>query len=57
MGMFQKLYDIERKAKEDKLRPEQRHALRLDESLPLLNELGKWIVETYNTNYILFCAK
>jgi hypothetical protein len=25
--------------------------------LPLLNELGKWIVETYNTDYILFCAK
>ena len=49
MGMFQKLYDIERKAKQENLSPEQRHALRLDEALPVLNELGKWIVETYKT--------
>lgn len=49
MGMFQKLYDIERKAKQKNLSPEQRHALRLDEALPVLNELGKWIVETYKT--------
>ncbi len=47
MGMFQKLYDIERKSREENLTPEQRHALRLDESLPILNELGKWIVATY----------
>lgn len=49
MGMFQKLYGIERKAKQDNLTPGQRHALRLDQSLPILNELGKWIVETYKT--------
>jgi len=49
MGMFQKLYAIERKAKQENLSPEQRHALRLDEALPVLNELGKWIVETYKT--------
>ena len=47
MGMFQKLYDIERKAMQENLSPDQRHALRLDEALPVLNELGKWIVETY----------
>jgi transposase len=49
MGMFQKLYAIERKAKQENLSPEQRHALRLDEALPVLNELGKWIIETYKT--------
>jgi len=49
MGMFQKIYEVERKAKEENLNPEQRHKLRLDESLPLLNELGKWIAETYKT--------
>ena len=49
MSMFGKLYDVERKAREQKLTSEQRHTLRLDESLPILNELGKWIVETYKT--------
>lgn len=49
MGMFQKLYDIERKAKQENLTPKQRHSLRLDQALPVLNELGKWIVETYKT--------
>lgn len=47
MSMFQKLYDIERKAREENLSPGQRHTLRLDQSLPILNELGKWIVATY----------
>ena len=45
MNIFQKLYAIERNAREQNLTPEQRHALRLDEALPLLNELGKWFVE------------
>jgi hypothetical protein len=49
MGMFQKIYAAERKAREKDLTPEQRHTLRLDESLPLLNELGKWIADTYKT--------
>ena len=49
MGMFQKLYDIERKAREENFSAGQRHALRLDEALPILNELGKWIIETYKT--------
>lgn len=40
MGMFQKLYDIERKAKQENIPPTERYALRLDQSLPLLNELG-----------------
>jgi transposase len=49
MGMFQKIYAIERKAKDAGMTAEQRYDLRLDESLPLLNELGKWIAENYKT--------
>ena len=49
MDMFQKIYDIEGKPGRRSCHPEQRHALRLDEALPVLNELGKWIVETYKT--------
>ena len=49
MGMFQKLYDIEREAKQQNLTAEQRHTLRLDQALPVLNELGKWMAQTYKT--------
>jgi len=49
MEMFQKLYAIEREAKQKNLTAEQRHALRLDQALPVLNELGKWMAETYKT--------
>lgn len=49
MTEFQKLYVIERSAKEKNLTPDQRHALRLKESLPILNGLGKWIVEKRKT--------
>ena len=47
MVMFQQLYTVEQKAREEKMTPQQRHTLRLDGSLPVMNELGKWIVETY----------
>lgn len=47
MSMFQKLYAIEQKARDENLTPQQRHELRLDHSLPILNDLGKWIVATY----------
>ena len=46
MEIFQKVYAIERKARETNLTPEQRKELRLDEALPLLNELGKWMAAT-----------
>ncbi len=49
MGMFQKLYDIEREAKKQNLTSKQRHALRLDAALGVLNEFGKWMAETYKT--------
>jgi transposase len=50
LGMFQKLYAIEQEAREKNLSPEERHALRLEKALPVLNELGKWMVETYKTS-------
>lgn len=49
MCMFQQIYAVERKAKENQLSPKERYELRLEESLPLLNELGKWIADTYKT--------
>jgi len=43
--MIQDLYKVERKAKEEKLSPDQVRELRLKESLPVINELGKWIFQ------------
>lgn len=47
MDRFQKLYAIEARAREGDLPAKQRYGLRLDEALPILNELGKWMVQTY----------
>lgn len=49
MTMFQKIYEVEGMAKEQNLNSEQRHKLRLDMALPLLNELSKWMADTYKT--------
>lgn len=49
LGEFQKLYAIEQNARDNNFTPNERHQLRLDEALPILNEFGKWIVETYKT--------
>jgi transposase len=38
---IQKLYAIERKTAD--LTAQERHAIRLDEALPIINELGKWL--------------
>ncbi|WP_140937645.1 IS66 family transposase [Sphingobacterium lumbrici] len=43
--MIQQLYAVERKAREDKLKAEQIKELRLEKSLPVINELGKWIFQ------------
>jgi len=43
--MIQQLYAIERQAKQDNLSVEQRKELRLQESLPIINEMGKWMFE------------
>ena len=41
--MIQQLYAVERRAGEENLTPEQIKKLRLEESLPVINEMGKWI--------------
>jgi len=49
MTEIQKLYHIERRARQQGLSAEQRHELRLDESLPIMNELGKWMAAQVRT--------
>lgn len=49
MDMFQQLYAIEQQAREENFSWEERYELRLEKSLPLLNELSKWMVETWKT--------
>lgn|SRR5690554_1443724 len=43
--LIQKLYAVERQAREDKLTADQIKKLRLKESLPVINEMGTWIFE------------
>lgn len=43
--MIQKLYKIEREAKEEQLSPEQIKERRLEKSLRIINKMGKWIFE------------
>ncbi|WP_240452903.1 MULTISPECIES: IS66 family transposase [Sphingobacterium] len=43
--MIQKLYAIESRVKEGELDAKQIKEIRLTESLPVINELGKWIFE------------
>ena len=43
--MIQALYAVERQAREQKLPPQQVKELRLEKSLPVINELGKWIYQ------------
>ena len=47
--LIQKLYNVERKAKEAELDPVKIKDLRLAESLPVINEIGKWIYEEIKT--------
>jgi len=49
MTQIQKLYEIEWQAKEAGLPPDQRKELRLEKSLPIMNELGKQIAEMRKT--------
>lgn len=44
---FQNIYAVERKSREADMSPEERYSLRLDESLPELNKLSKWMVEMW----------
>jgi transposase len=43
VAYFQKLYAIEKIAREGKYTPEQRFALRLERAKPILNEMKRWI--------------
>src|SRR5690606_2896376 len=43
--MIQKLYDVERQIKDGELDVKQTKGRRLAESLPVINELGKWMFE------------
>lgn len=43
--IIQKLYAIERTAREEQLTADQIKKLRLQEALPLINKMGKWIFE------------
>ena len=43
--MIQQLYAVERQARQDNLSAEQIKEQRLEKSLPIINEMGKWIFE------------
>jgi transposase len=43
--LIRQLYAVERKAKEEQLDADQVKQLRLNEALPVINELGKWIFD------------
>lgn len=45
---IQKLYAIERFARNSKLSPTERKEIRLEHALPILNELGKWMADHYS---------
>jgi len=47
MKEIQKLYMIERFARNVKLSPAERKDLRLEHALPIMNELGKWMAEKF----------
>jgi transposase len=57
LDMFQKLYAIEQQAREENLSPAERYELRLEKALPVLNEIGKWMVETYKTSRHFFACR
>lgn len=50
---IQKLYAVEASARENNLSPQERKILRLEESLPVINEMGKWMVNQLKNHHIL----
>jgi transposase len=48
MKLIQLLYAIEALAREAEMSHQQRHALRLDKSLPIINEIGQYIQQERN---------
>lgn len=53
LTLIQQLYAVEARARENKLNPDQRKELRLKESLPIINELGKWMFQQRKDHHIL----
>lgn len=53
LSYIQQLYAVEAVAREEKMEPKQRKELRLKESLPIINEFGKWMVEELKNHHIL----
>lgn len=49
LTQIQKLYAIERQARDNNLTPEQRYALRQEKSLLVLTELKSWMLENYKS--------
>lgn len=47
LELFQRLYGIERKAKEEKLSAEQIVEMRTEQAVPILNELKEWLDKKY----------
>jgi transposase len=45
LTVIKKLYEVEAKARDEGLTPEQRKELRLKKSLPIINAFGKWIAQ------------
>src|SRR5699024_8335949 len=50
---IQQLYAIEAKAREENMEPKQRKELRLEKTLPIINEFGKWMVEEVKNHQVL----
>ena len=48
---IQQLYEVERSLREANLSAAEIHEIRLDKSLPILNELGKWLAQN-NKNFV-----
>jgi len=46
VAYFQKLYAIEKKARDEKYTPEQRYHLRLEKALPILREMKEWLEQS-----------
>uniref|UniRef100_UPI000479EE9B IS66 family transposase n=1 Tax=Arenibacter latericius TaxID=86104 RepID=UPI000479EE9B len=53
LTFIQKLYAIEASARQRELNPKERKALRLEESLPVINEFGKWLFQQMKQQLIL----
>jgi transposase len=50
---IQQLYKIEAQARENNLNPQERKKLRLEGSLEIINEFGKWMVNQLKDHHIL----